>query len=162
MKDRVVVITGASSGIGAVLAEKIGQRGAHVVLVARRERELAEVAARAGAQALPVVADVTRRADVERVLASALARFGGVDVWINNAGRGITRFVSELTDAAFDDMMLANVKSALYGMQAVLPHFRALGPRQIINVSSMVGRAPFAPFPSAYSAAKHALNPLSA
>ncbi len=120
------------------------------------------MAARAGAQALPVVADVTRRADVERALAAALARFGGVDVWINNAGRGISRLVSELTDADFDEMMLVNVKSALYGMQAVLPHFRARRRGHIINVSSMLGRVPFAPIRSAYSAAKHALNGLSA
>jgi NADP-dependent 3-hydroxy acid dehydrogenase YdfG len=162
MQDRVVVITGASSGIGAALAEKIGQRGARVVLVARRERELGEVAARAGAQALPVVADVTRRADVERALAEALARFGAVDVWVNNAGRGISRSVSELTDADFDDMMLVNVKSALYGMQAVLPHFRTRGRGHIINISSMLGRVPLAPIRSAYAAAKHALNALSA
>jgi NADP-dependent 3-hydroxy acid dehydrogenase YdfG len=162
MQDRVVVITGASSGIGAALAEKIGQQGARVVLVARRERELGEVAARAGAQVLPVVADVTRRADVERALAAALARFGAVDVWVNNAGRGISRSVSELTDADFDDMMLVNVKSALYGMQAVLPHFRTRGRGHIINISSMLGRVPLAPIRSAYAAAKHALNALSA
>jgi NAD(P)-dependent dehydrogenase (short-subunit alcohol dehydrogenase family) len=162
MKDRVVVVTGASSGIGAVLAERLGQRGDRVVLIARRERELAEVAQRAGGGALPLVADVTRRDQVQRALDAALARFGGVDVWINNAGRGISRAVSELTDADFDDMMLVNVKSALYGMQAVLPHFRARGRGHIINVSSMLGRVPFAPFRSAYSAAKHALNALSA
>ncbi|HET6149894.1 MAG TPA: SDR family oxidoreductase [Polyangia bacterium] len=162
MKDRVVVITGASAGIGAVLAERVGQRGARVVLVARREPELAEVARRAGAQALPVVADVTRRQDLQRVLDAALARFDGVDVWINNAGRGISRVVSELTDADFDEMMLVNVKSVLYGMQVVLPHFRARGRGHIINISSMLGRVPFAPFRSAYSAAKHAVNALSA
>jgi NADP-dependent 3-hydroxy acid dehydrogenase YdfG len=162
MQDLVVVITGASAGIGACLAEKVARKGARPVLVARRERELAEVAARAGAQALPVVADVTRRADIERALAAAIARFGGVDVWINNAGRGISRPVSELTDADFDEMMLVNVKSVLYGMQAVLPHFRARGRGHIINISSMLGRVPFAPIRSAYSAAKHAMNALSA
>ena len=162
MKDRVVVITGASAGIGAVLAEQIGRRGARVVLVARREVELGEVAGRAGSEAVPVVADVTRREEVQRVLDVALGRFGGVEVWINNAGRGISRVVSELTDADFDEMMLVNVKSALYGMQVVLPHFRARGRGHIINISSMLGRVPFAPIRSAYSAAKHALNALSA
>jgi NADP-dependent 3-hydroxy acid dehydrogenase YdfG len=162
MKDRVVVITGASAGIGAALAERIGQQGARVVLVARREAELAEVARRAGAQALPVVADVTRRDEVQRALDAAVTRFGGVDVWINNAGRGITRAVSELTDADLDEMILVNVKSALYGMQTVLPHFRARGRGHIINISSMLGRVPFASFRSAYSASKHALNALSA
>jgi NADP-dependent 3-hydroxy acid dehydrogenase YdfG len=162
MNDRVVVITGASAGIGAALAELLGPTGARLVLLARRERELGEVAARAGAGALPVVADVTRREDVRRAVEVTLAHFGQIDVWINNAGRGITRLVSELTDADFDEMMLVNVKSALYGMQGVLPHFRARGQGHIINISSMLGRVPLAAFRSAYSASKHALNALTA
>jgi NAD(P)-dependent dehydrogenase (short-subunit alcohol dehydrogenase family) len=162
MRGKVVVITGASSGIGAALAELVGKNGARVVLVARREKELADVAIRSGTEALPVVADVTRRDDVKRALDTALARFGHVDVWVNNAGRGITRFVSELTDEDFDDMIRINLKSVLYGMQAVLPHFREHGAGHIINVSSMLGRLPFAPFRSVYSAAKHAANALTA
>jgi NADP-dependent 3-hydroxy acid dehydrogenase YdfG len=162
MKDKVIVITGASSGIGATLAELAAKKGARVVLVARRERELGEVASRAGADALPVVADVTRRADVERAAQAAVDRFGQIDVWVNNAGRGITRMVSQLTDADLDEMMTVNVKSVLYGMQAVLPHFRKRGRGHIINVSSLLGRVPMAPFRSAYSASKHAMNALSA
>jgi NADP-dependent 3-hydroxy acid dehydrogenase YdfG len=162
MKDRVVVITGASAGIGAALAEVIGARGGRPVLVARREHELGEVAARSGPHALPIVADVTRRADVARVVAGAIDRFGAVDAWVNNAGRGITRLVSELTDEDFDEMMLVNVKSALYGVQAVLPHFRARGRGHIVNVSSLLARLPMAPWRSAYSASKHALASLTA
>ena len=161
-RDRVVVVTGASAGIGAALAQTLGGRGARVVLVARRERELAEIARLSGPEALAVVADVTRREDVERAAQAALARFGRIDVWINNAGRGISRAASQLSDADVDEMMLVNVKSALYGVQAVLPHFRARGQGHIINISSMLGRVPFAHFRSAYSAAKHALNGLSA
>jgi NADP-dependent 3-hydroxy acid dehydrogenase YdfG len=159
--DRVVVITGASAGIGAALAQMLGGRGARVVLLARREPELAAVARLSGPEALAVVADVTRREDVERAVQAALARFGRIDVWINNAGRGISRAASQLSDADIDEMMLVNVKSALYGIQAVLPHFRARGQGHIINISSMLGRVPFAHFRSAYSAAKHALNGLS-
>jgi NADP-dependent 3-hydroxy acid dehydrogenase YdfG len=162
MQDRVIVITGASAGIGASLAEIVGQRGAAPVLVARRERELGEVATRSGPHALSVVADVTRRTDVTRAFDAALARFGRVDVWVNNAGRGINRLVSELSDDDLDEMMQVNVKSALYGMQAVLPHFRERGDGHIINVSSMLGRVPLAAFRSAYSASKHALNSLTA
>jgi NADP-dependent 3-hydroxy acid dehydrogenase YdfG len=162
MKDRVVVITGASGGIGAALAERVGQNGDRPVLVARRARELGEVAQRAGGEALIVVADVTRREEVEHVVAAALTRFGRIDVWVNNAGRGISRAVSELTDADVDEMMLVNVKSVLYGIQAVLPHFRARGRGHIINISSLLGRVPLAPIRSAYSASKHALNALSA
>jgi NAD(P)-dependent dehydrogenase (short-subunit alcohol dehydrogenase family) len=160
--DKSIVITGASGGIGAALAQRAGLRGARVVLAARRQRELSEVAARSGRDALPVVADVTRRADVECVLAAAIERFGHVDVWVNNAGRGISRPVAVLTDEEFDEMMLVNVKSALYGMQVVLPHFQARERGHIINVSSMLGRVPFATVRSAYSAAKHALNALTA
>jgi NADP-dependent 3-hydroxy acid dehydrogenase YdfG len=162
MKDKVIVITGASSGIGAARATQAGTQWARGVRVARREKELREVASRSGPEALPVIADVTRREDVARVMEATLARFGQVDVWVNNAGRGITRNVSELTDEDFDEMMAVNVKSALYGMQAVLPHFRKRGKGHIINVSSMLGRVPFAPFRSAYCAAKHALNSLTA
>jgi len=162
MNGKVIVITGASGGIGAALAELVSARGARVALLARREKELREVAARCGPEALALVSDVTRRAEVEGALTASLARFGYVDVWVNNAGRGITRLVSELTDEDSDEMMQVNVKSALYGMQAVLPHLRQRGRGHIINVSSMLGRMPFAVVRSAYSAAKHAVNSLTA
>jgi NAD(P)-dependent dehydrogenase (short-subunit alcohol dehydrogenase family) len=162
MRDRVVVITGASGGIGAALAERVARDGGHPVLVARRQAELEAVAARCGDRALVVVADVTRREDVRRVLDQALERFGHVDAWVNNAGRGITRPVSQLTDEDVDEMIRVNLKSALYGMQAVLPHFQAGGRGHIINVSSMLGRVPNVHVRSAYNAAKHALNALTA
>ncbi len=157
-----MVITGASGGIGAATAERIGRDGARVVLIARREPELRAVAARCAGAALPVPADVTRRAEVARARDAAIAAFGHIDVWINNAGRGITRPVSQLTDADFDDMMRINVKSALYGMQELLPHFRERGRGHWINVSSALGRIPYVHLRSAYSAAKHALNALTA
>jgi NAD(P)-dependent dehydrogenase (short-subunit alcohol dehydrogenase family) len=157
----VVVVTGASAGIGAALAERIGALGGKPVLAARRERELAEVAKRSGPDALAVVADVSRREDVDRVRDRAIGAFGHIDVWVNNAGRGITRPVSALTDEDVDDMLRVNLKSALYGMQTVLPHFRERRRGHFINVSSMLGRVPTAPFRSIYSAAKHALNALT-
>jgi NADP-dependent 3-hydroxy acid dehydrogenase YdfG len=160
--DQIIVITGASSGIGAAVAERVGRAGASPVLVARRAPELARVAERSGPNALTVVADVTRRAEVENVVAAALARFGRIDVFINNAGRGMSRPVAELTDEDFDEMMLVNVKSALYGMQSVLPHFKERRRGHLINVSSMLGRIPFASARAAYSAAKHALMSLTA
>jgi NAD(P)-dependent dehydrogenase (short-subunit alcohol dehydrogenase family) len=162
MKDQVIVVTGASAGIGAAVARRAGAAGARVVLAARRRVELEAIAQESGPDALAVVTDVTVRAEVEALARAAIERFGHVDVWVNNAGRGITRMVSELTDDDLDAMMRDNVKSALYGVQAILPHFRARGAGQIVNVSSMLGRVPFAPFRSAYSAAKHALNALTA
>jgi NAD(P)-dependent dehydrogenase (short-subunit alcohol dehydrogenase family) len=162
MNGKVIVITGASSGIGAAVAQLVGQRGASPVLSARRQAELHAVAARSGPTALPVVADVTHRDQVQRIVAVALEHFGRVDVWINNAGRGISRPVADLTDEDFDDMMLINAKSALYGMQAVLPHMKERQRGHIINMSSMLGRIPFASVRSAYGAAKHALLSLTA
>jgi NADP-dependent 3-hydroxy acid dehydrogenase YdfG len=160
--DKVVVITGASSGIGAALAELLAGKGASVVLVARREHALREMAERCGEQALAVPADVGHRDDVKRVVRDALARFGRIDVWVNNAGQGITRLPSQLTEEDVDEMIRANVKSVLYGMQEVLPHFISRGEGHVINVSSMLGRVPFALVRSAYNGAKHFLNALTA
>ena len=163
MKDKVIVITGASAGIGAALAETVAKRGAKgVVLSARREPELQAVAAKLGDVALVVPSDVTRRADNELIRDRALATFGRIDAWVNNAGRGISRMVSQLTDADIDDMMTVNLKSVLYGIQAVLPHFKQHKRGHILSVSSGLSRFPFAPQRSAYSASKAAVNLLMA
>jgi len=165
MKDKVIVITGASSGIGAALAEVVAGRGARVVLAARRAEPLAALAAKlekTGAQAIAVTADVTKRADNERLRDETIKRFGQLDVFVANAGRGITRNVSQLTDEDVDDMMTTNLKSVLYGIQAVLPGFRERKSGHLIAVSSMLGRIPFVSVRSAYSAAKAALNSMMA
>jgi len=162
MADLVVVVTGASTGIGAALAEQLSRQGASVAIVARRADALNEMAERCGGTVLPIVADMTVRADVRRTVSDTVARFGHIDVWVNNVGQGITRMPSELTDEDIDDMIRVNVKSALYGMQEVLPHFKDRGRGHIVNVSSMLGRMPFAQFRSAYNGAKHFLNALTA
>ena len=158
--DKVVVITGASSGIGEKLAELCVTRGAYVVLAARSVDKLAALATRLGHRAHAVVADVTQRADNERIRDEAVSRFNRIDVWVANAGRGITRPVSELTDDDIDQMMTVNVKSLVYGIQAVLRHFKTHQAGHIVAVSSMLGRIPmFAPR-SAYSASKAAMTSL--
>lgn len=162
MSNLVVVITGASTGIGAATAERLAREGSSVVLVARRAEALATVAARCGERAHTIVADVTEREQVARAVREAISRFGHIDVWINNVGQGITRPPTQLTDDDIDDMIRVNVKSALYGMQEVLPHFKERGRGHVINVSSMLGRVPFATFRSAYNGAKHFLNALTA
>ncbi|HMC77605.1 MAG TPA: SDR family NAD(P)-dependent oxidoreductase [Vicinamibacterales bacterium] len=159
---RTIVITGASSGIGAATATQLAARGDRVVLAARRGGELERLAARLGQDAFPVVTDVTVRADVEHLRDRAIERFGGIDVWINNAGRGLSKQTAELTDDELDQMMTVNVKSALYGMQAVLPHFIERGAGHIVNVSSFLSRVPMASIRAAYSASKAALNSLTA
>lgn len=160
--DKVVVITGASAGIGAELAKQLAARDAKVVLAARRKAELDGVAAKLGPHALAVVTDVTRRSDVEHLSRAALDRFGRIDVWVNNAGHGISRSVAELTDDDLDAMWRDNMKSVVYGIQAVLPHFKSRNAGQIINVSSGLARVPLAPVRAAYGAVKSAVNILSA
>ncbi len=161
MNDNVIVISGASAGIGAALADNLTKRHAKLVLVARRKGPLHDLASRSTG-AVPIVADMTVRSEVKRVVHEAIKQMGRIDVWINNVGRGISRLPTELTDEDLDLMMLINVKSAMYGMQEVLPHFKARGDGQIINVSSMLGRMPFALVRSAYSGSKHFLNSLTA
>ncbi len=162
----VVVITGASGGIGAALAKRLGRDGKQLVLAARRESELRSVASDAEAagakKALVVPTDVTQREAVNHLRDAALEEFGRIDVWVNNAGRGITRQILEVTDADLDDMITVNVKSALYGMQAAIPHFIERGEGHLINVSSFLSRVPIASYRSVYSASKAALNSLTA
>jgi NAD(P)-dependent dehydrogenase (short-subunit alcohol dehydrogenase family) len=166
MPNKTTVITGASSGIGEGIARRLGAAGHRLVLAARRPAELERVAADARSAGSPgvlvVQTDVTRRAEVEALSERAIGAFGSYDVWINNAGRGITRSVLDLTDDDFDEIMAVNVKSALYGMQIAARHFIARGRGQIINVSSFLGRVPLALHRSAYNAAKAALNSLTA
>jgi NADP-dependent 3-hydroxy acid dehydrogenase YdfG len=159
MNDKVIVITGASEGIGAALAGELAKRGAKgLVLAARSEAKLAEVAAPLGANVLVVPTDVTKRAELERLRDRTLERFGQLDVLVNNAGRALWRLVSELTDADLDEMMTVNVKSVVYGIQAVLPYFRDRKHGHIVTVSSGLSRFPFVAQRSAYSAAKAAVN----
>ncbi len=162
MDEKVVVITGASSGIGEATAELLARSGMSVLLVARRSEALEAVAARCQGRAVPVAADVSQRPEVGRVLEAALSRFGHVDVWINNVGQGISRLPSELTDEDVEEVMRQNVMTALYGMQAVLPHFKERREGHVINISSLLGRIPFATIRSAYCGAKHFLNALTA
>ena len=162
MAAKTAVITGASSGIGAAIARKLGSEGWNLVLAARRKKELETVAAEAGGRVLTVVADVTRRGDVERLLASALGTFGQVDVWINNAGRGIGKKILEVSEADLDEMLAVNLKSVFYGIQVAVPYFQQRGEGHLISVSSFLSRVPLVTFRSAYSAAKAAVNVLTA
>lgn len=157
-----VVVTGASAGIGAAIARKLAAAGHRVLLSGRRERELSEEAHLIGSRASFFVADVTRRKHVDLLRDEAIRLFETVDVWINNAGRGISCPVMKLSDADFDSMMSVNVKSALYGMQAIVPHFLERGEGHLINISSFLARVPLASHRSAYNAAKAALNALTA
>ncbi len=162
MPAKVIVITGASSGIGAELARQLGKQGHKLVLAARREAELKKVAAESGTETAVVVVDVRKRQDMEKLKKAALDKFGVIDVWVNNAGRGINRPVMELTDEDVDEIISVNLKSALYGMQTIIPYFKERGQGHLVNVSSFLSKVPFASIRSIYSAAKAALNSLTA
>lgn len=159
---KTIVITGASGGIGAALARRLGRDENRLVLAARRIDELNAVASESGPNTVTVKADVTRRDDVNRIRDEALRAFETVDVWINNAGRGISRPVLDLTDEDLDEMIAVNVKSAIYGAQAIVPHFLERGGGHLITISSFLGRVPIATHRSAYNAAKAAVNALMA
>lgn len=162
MSERVVMITGASSGIGAALGKLLAARQHRVVLVARRRAELEAVAGECGDRALAVVADATRRDDIQRAIREGVSGFGQIDVLVNNVGQGITRPPSQLSEQDIEEMVRVNVISALLGMQEVLPHFRARQSGHIINVSSLLGRIPYVVHRAAYTGAKHFLNALTA
>src|SRR2546422_741657 len=162
MTGKVVVITGASSGIGAALTRQPASQGHQLVIAARRESELKQVAAETGSKAIPVVTDVTRRRDLENLRDSALKKHGHIDGWVNNAGRGITKTVMELTDHEFDSIIDVVLKSVFYRTQTIVPHFQERGEGHLINISSFLGRVPLVSNRSIYSAAKSAVNVLTA
>jgi len=161
MRSKVIVITGASSGIGAALAEKLARNRHRLALAARRKKELSEVAARCGAGHLTVVTDVTKMEDMQRLRDDALERFERIDVWVNNAGRGIGRKVLEVTDDEFDEIINVNLRSVLYGMQVIVPYFQQQGKGHLVNLSSYLSIVPQVSYRSIYSAAKSAVNSLT-
>ncbi|MFQ1002108.1 SDR family oxidoreductase [Modestobacter sp. SSW1-42] len=161
LDQQVVVITGASSGIGLVTARRAAQRGAAVVVAARNAEaldQLAEEIRAAGGRALPVVADVGRQEDVARIAAAALAEFGRFDTWVNNAGVSI---FGEIPQVSIEDMhrVFDTVYwGVVYGCLQAVEHYRARGGAgAIVNVGSLFGDRS-TPIQSTYASAKHAVH----
>ncbi len=157
---KVVAITGASSGIGRATAQLLAERGHAVVLGARREALLAALVAdlvEAGGQASYHVTDVTRRADLEALVAHATARFGRLDAIVNNAGIGpISRF-DALRVEDWDAMIDVNLRGTLYGIAAALPVFARQAHGHVINVVSTAGLK-ILPTMGVYAATKNAVR----
>ena len=114
MDKKVIVITGASSGIGAALCKKMGAEGWCVVLASRRLAELEKIASGSGTCTLIVPTDVTKRSDMDHLKKKSLEKFGRIDVWVNNAGRGIGKRVIDLTEQDLDEIMNVNFKSVFF------------------------------------------------
>ena len=158
LKDKIVVITGASSGIGAALAKAVGMEGAKVVLAARREKKLQAIAQEIGATggtALAVSCDVSRKERAEELIERSIREFGTIDVLVNNAGRGHFAAVEDTTDDVIREMFAVNVFSLWFTTRPALRRMKAQGSGHIINVASMAGKLGY-PYNSAYVAAKHA------
>jgi short-subunit dehydrogenase len=159
LRGAVVVVTGASSGIGAATAIACGQEGMRVTLAARRGDRLATVADRvraAGGEARVVPTDVRDEAAVSALVNGTLAEWGRLDVLVNNAGAGILATVAQTTAADFEAQLRVNFLSAVYATLAALPHMRQAGRGHIVNVASVVGKRA-SPFRAAYVASKFAL-----
>ncbi|ANZ62668.1 oxidoreductase [Secundilactobacillus paracollinoides] len=162
VKDKVVVITGASSGIGAATAKPLAQNGAKVVLGARREERLQALVkdiTAAGGLASYVVTDVTKPEDLKALVAQAQAEFGGLDVIFNNAGIMPSSPISALHTDEWNDMIDINIKGVLNGVAAVMPIFTAQKHGQIVTTSSVAGIKSFAGA-GVYGATKFAVRNL--
>ncbi|MDY7228934.1 SDR family oxidoreductase [Hyalangium rubrum] len=160
---RVVLITGASSGIGRAAARAYAAQGAHILLAARREEPLREAALEVeafGVRALPVRCDITQPEDVERLMREAQAAFGGLDVLINNAGVGLFGPVEAISEEQLRQVFEVNFFALVRVTRAALPLLRQRPGGQIVNVSSVLGHRGL-PLLGGYGAAKAAVNALT-
>lgn len=160
LRDQVIVITGASAGIGRETALMAAGRGAKLVLAARGEPGLSEVAERirAGGGSVHVVpTDVSDPQQVDRLAREAVEHFGRIDTWINNAGIGAYATVEQMTPEEFDRIVRVDLLGPIFGCRAALPHMRAAGGGTIINVGSGLSDRAM-PLVSAYCAAKAGLK----
>lgn len=158
-RDRVVIITGASSGIGAATARCFAAAGARLVLAARSADTLAQIAAELP-QALSVPTDVSDPVACAQLVERAVATYGRVDILINNAGIGLTGPVSTLARHDLERVLAVDLLGPIWLMQVVVPVMRAAGRGQIINVSSVLAVQPL-PYLGGYAAAKAALEQIS-
>lgn len=157
---KIWFITGASSGFGRAFAEHALAQGDAVVVAARRVDKLQEIAALSPDRVLTVALDVTRPDEVDAAIQAAIARFGRIDILINNAGYAVLGAVEETPDAELRAQMETNFFGAAAVTRAALPHFRARKSGAIVNISSLGGHLSFPGF-GAYSASKFALEGLS-
>ncbi|MFZ0309813.1 MAG: SDR family NAD(P)-dependent oxidoreductase [Candidatus Sulfotelmatobacter sp.] len=159
LAGKIVVVTGASMGIGEAIAKTFADQGASVVMLSRDAGRVEAARGRVGhgERTVAMACDVRHREDVERAIGLTLHHFQRIDVWVNNAGHGLLDSVAQMDMAACREMFDTNLFGAVAAMQAVIPAMRQQGGGTIINISSVAGHIPM-PFHAAYSATKFALN----
>jgi uncharacterized protein len=159
MDGKVVVVTGASMGIGEAIAKVFADHGASVVLLSRDASRAEAARHRVGhtERTLALACDVRNREEIDRVVGLTLHHFDRVDVWVNNAGVGIRDSVADMEMADCRELFETNFFGAVACLQAVVPAMREAGGGTIINISSVAGHVPV-PFMTPYSATKFALN----
>jgi NADP-dependent 3-hydroxy acid dehydrogenase YdfG len=163
IEGKVIVITGASSGMGEAAARHLAANGASVVMGARRSERIEATAAQitwAGGKAAAVTTDVTKRGDLTRLVDTAVETYARIDVLINNAGVMPLSPVERLKVDEWDQMIDVNLKGVLYGIAAAVPHMKAQKAGHIINLSSVAGHKLFAGS-AIYSATKFGVRALS-
>lgn len=163
IQNKVIAITGASSGIGEAAARYLAAQGAKVVLGARRIENLKAIAAEiqaAGGEARFTVLDVTQKEQLVEFLQSAQSQFGRVDVLVSNAGLMPLSFIEQLKVEEWDKMIDVNLKGVLYGIAAALPIFQAQNSGHFVNITSVADRW-IGPTATIYCATKHAVRVVS-
>ena len=164
LQGKVIVITGASSGIGKGAAREFARRGASLVLAARRENLLEQLAHEcqlAGGRAVVRGTDVGNPNEIDDLAHAALTHFGGFDVWINDAGVGSLGRFEEIPVEHHEQIIRTNLLGTIYGSRAALRHFRIREHGTLINIASALGKFP-APYYAAYTASKYGIVGLSA
>jgi short-subunit dehydrogenase len=163
LKGKVIVITGASQGIGAATARHFAKEKCRLVLVGRNKIRLNLVAESIALQKdhfLTVIADITKCRQVKKIIDNAIRKFGQIDIFINNAGVGINKPLVETTEREYNTIFNTNLKAVYFSFLYLIPLFEKQGGGQIINISSGAGRIGM-PGIAVYSASKAALNALS-
>jgi NAD(P)-dependent dehydrogenase (short-subunit alcohol dehydrogenase family) len=162
ISGKVYIVTGASRGVGLAISRVLQARGARFAMLARTEAELEQHAAQFGKQALAVACDVTDRARAFTAVAQVAEHFGAIDGLINNAGLGRIAPVERIKEDEFAQMFRVNVQGPLNLIQAVLPHLRAQGGGNIVNIgSASVRHTEEFPYTGAYASMKAALERLT-
>jgi 3-oxoacyl-[acyl-carrier protein] reductase len=160
LAGKVTLVTGGSRGIGYAIAEGLTAQGATAVITGRNTKDLETARQRLGGATLAVAADVRKPEDAERAVGEAVARFGGLDVLVNNAGVGLFNNAADMTVAEWQSTLETNLSGVFYCCHAAIPHLRTRGGGWIINISSLAGKNAFAGG-AAYCASKAGLNAFS-